>query len=80
MSISRRSALLGASAAAVVTSAITAPLATKAALAGEEAQVLALFRQMGDRERASAHVWMRYYAGLPDDPQIRRRFTGGLPS
>ena len=35
MSLSRRGALLGATAAAVVTGAITAPLAIKAALAGD---------------------------------------------
>ncbi len=78
MSISRRTAL-ATGAAAIVTGATVAPLAVKTA-DPEEEQVLALFRQMGDAERASCHFWIRYYAGLPDDPQIRQRFTGGLPS
>ncbi len=84
MRISRRTAL-ASGAAAIVTGATVAPLATKAnatkaALGGEEAQVLALFQQMGDRERASVHFWARFYAGLPDDPELMRRFARGAQS
>ena len=88
--ITRRRVMTGAGAAAVVgtiplTVSPLTPLATKApeiqmALAGEETQVLALFRLLGDRERASVHFWARVYAGLPDDKQIRRRFTGEFKS
>ncbi len=85
MQISRRDALLGATAAAITTAAIAAPLAHKAAgvrsaLAGEEAQVLALFRQLGDKKRASVHYWARVLAGLPDDPALARRINGRMRS
>ncbi len=70
--ITRRGALLGAGAAVV---AAGVPGAVQGA-DSEEAQVLALFLQLGDRERASVHFWARFYARLPDDPEIRRRFIG----
>ena len=87
MSISRRN-VLATGAAAITTAAITAPLAlkagaTKAALAGEEAEVLALFQQMGDEARASAHYWMRIISHLPrnaenaeKEDQLTRRLLG----
>ena len=74
--ITRRDALRGAG-AVVAVAGVTGAVQ---AVGHEEEQVLTLFRQMGDRERASAHFWMRYYAGLPDDPQIRQRFTGEAES
>ena len=85
MQITRRTAL-ATGAAAITTAAITAPLAlkagaTKAALAGEEAEVLALFQQMGDAARASAHLWMRIISNLPTnaekEEQLTRRFLRG---
>ena len=84
MQITRRTAL-ATGAAAITTAAITAPLAikagaTKAALAGEEAEVLALFQHMGDAARASAHFWMRIISNLPrnaeKENQLTRRFLG----
>ncbi len=74
MSISRRDALTGATAAVAV-----AAVPTVAALAAdpEEEKVLALFRQMADRERAALHFWARFCAGLPEDPQLARRFQKG---
>ena len=78
MQISRRDALMGASAAVAVAGV---PIAVVAQAEDAEAtQVLALFRQMGDRERASVLFWVRYYAGLPDDPELMRRFARGAPS
>ncbi len=76
MQISRRGALIGAGAAAV---AAGVPGAVRGE-DSEEAQVLALFRQMGDRERAAVHSWARLCAGLPDDPKITRRFYRGVKS
>ena len=73
MNVTRRHILKSAAGAAAVATG-AAPIIQPAD--PEEEQVLALFQQMGDRERASSHYWMRYYAGLPDDPQLRRRFTG----
>ena len=80
MQITRRSAL-ATGAAAITTAAITVPLAikagaTKAALAGEEVQVLALFRQLGDRRRALTHTWLRILSDLPHDPALQRRVAG----
>ena len=87
MQITRRSAL-ATGAAAIVTGATVAPLAikatgVKAALAGEEAEVLALFQQMGDEARASAHYWMRIISHLPrnaenaeKEDQLARRLLG----
>ncbi len=84
MSISRRTAL-ATGAAAIVTGATVAPLAVKAtgvkaALAGEEAQVLALFRQLEDRQRALTHSWLRVISDLPHDPALQRRLAGEAPS
>ena len=87
MQISRRTAL-AAGAAAITTAAVTAPLAIKAAgvqaaLAGdpavaqaadpEEAQVLAVFRQLNDGQRAVVQMFMRCLARLPADPMINAR-------
>ncbi len=55
MQISRRDALLGATAAAIVTGAITAPLAMKSARVKaaltNDAQALAVFRQLNSVRR-----------------------------
>ena len=82
MSISRRTAL-ATGAAAITTAAITAPVAikagaAKAALAGEEAQVLAVFRQLEDGQRACVHMLTRSLARLPSDPALKARIDRGL--
>ena len=93
MSISRRSALLGATAAAVVTGAITAPLAikaagVKAALAGEEEQILALFRQLNPARKEVSLMAVRAFLdtqraneanGWTEEPP-RSALPGGAPS
>ena len=66
MQISRRDALQGGIAAAVVTGAITGPLAlkaagVKAALAGEEVQALALFRQLNSYRQELSLMAMRTF-------------------
>ncbi len=80
MRITRRNALLATGAAAITTAAIATPLAlkaagAKAALAGEEAQVLALFRRLGDHERAVCHTWLITVAGGLADSQPNRRWA-----
>ena len=81
MQISRRDALMGATAAAVVTGATVVPLAikaagVKAALAdAEEEQMLAVLRLLPDKRRALLHTLMRQFAGLPEDPELARRWS-----
>ena len=63
MSISRRDALLGATAAALTTAAITAPLALKAASVraalGGDTVLLARIAQFHEAHRAHCHMWER---------------------
>ncbi len=88
MQISRRNALMGATAAAVVTGATVVPLAIKAALAGEEAQALALFRQLNPARQEVSLMAMRAFLdtqraneanGWTEEPP-KRAYIGGLPS
>ncbi len=72
--ITRRSVLSSAGAAVAVA---TVPVGVQAA-DPEEAQVLALFRQLEDRKRAVTHQWLRIVSDLPMDPRLKRRY-GGLP-
>ena len=58
MSISRRDALLGASAAVAVAGVPTA-VAARAALAGGEARVLAMFRQLNSARQEIARMTVR---------------------
>ncbi len=76
MSISRRGAMLGASAAVAVAGVPTAVAAQAddPLLAGEERQLLTVFRKLSDDRRALAHDTMRMFAGLPSDPQLKRRW------
>ncbi len=76
MQISRRGAMLGASAAAVVAGV---PGAVKAD--PEEHQLLTVLRQLPDDRRALIHHLSRCFAGLPDDPELMRRwgFDGSEP-
>ena len=69
MSISRRSALLGATAAVVA----GVPIAVRAA-DPEEQQLLTVFRQLSDDRRALMHDMTRHMAGLPGDPELKRRW------
>ncbi len=71
MSISRRDALVGASAAVAVAGVPTAVAAQAAD--PEEAQLLTLFRQLDDGSRALIHQLVRHAAGLPLDPELWRR-------
>ena len=70
MTISRRGALLGATAAAVVAGV---PGAVLADADPAEAQFLTVFRQLPDRERALIHIVARHFAGLPIPPELDRR-------
>ncbi len=92
MQISRRGALLGAT-AAVVTGATMASLAikaagVKAALAGQEMQALALFRQLNPARQEVSLMAMRAFLdtqsaneanGWTEEPP-KRAYIGGLPS
>ncbi len=70
MTISRRSALIGAGAAAVVAGVSLPVLGADP----EEHQLLTVFRQLPDDRRALIHDVIRKFAGLPDDPQLKRRW------
>ena len=72
--ISRRGALLGAS-AAVVVATVTAPAVHAAD--PEEVQVLAVFRQLDDGQRAVVQMFMRCLARLPADPTLDARCDMG---
>ncbi len=63
--------MLGAS-AAVAVAAVAAPAVVQAA-DPEEAQVLAVFRQLEDGQRAVVQMFMRCLAHLPADPMIAAR-------
>ena len=69
--LSRRDAMRGAG-AAVAVATVAAPAVQAAD--SEEAQVLALFRQLDDGKRALTHFLMRAMARLPDDPTLALRF------
>ena len=69
MSISRRGAMLGATAAAVVTGATTAPLAIKAALAGAPPPAV----QADEPLLAMEQEWLafcNYYDGLDEPDEV----------
>ena len=67
----RRGALVGVG-AAVVAATVAAPAVAQAA-DPEEAQVLAVFRQLDDGQRAVVQMFMRCLARLPADPMINAR-------
>ena len=69
--LTRRAALL-ATGAAVVAATVAAPAVVQAA-DPEEAQVLAVFRQLNDGQRAVVQMLMRCLARLPADPMINAR-------
>ena len=69
--LTRRAALL-ATGAAVVAATVAAPAVVQAA-DPEEAQVLAVFRQLDDGQRAVVQMFMRCLARLPADPMIDAR-------
>ncbi len=73
--LTRRAALRGAG--AVVAMATVAVPAVQAA-DPEEAQVLAVFRQLNDGQRATVHLLIRSLAGLPRDPALWARSDRGL--
>ncbi len=77
MQISRRRVLTGAGAAAV---AAGVPRAVQA-VDPEEHQLLTVLRQLPDDRRAMIHHLSRSFAGLPDDPELMRRwgFDGSEP-
>ncbi len=87
MQISRRDALLGATAAVAVAGVPTA-VAAQAALAGEEAQILALFRQLNPARKEVSLMAVRAFLdtqrhnesiGWAEEPP-KRAYIGGLPS
>ncbi len=67
--LTRRAALHRA---AVVVAAAATPSVVQAA-DPEETQVLAVFRQLDDRQRAVVHMCMRCLARLPADPALEAR-------
>ncbi len=87
MQITRRGALLGASAAVAVAGVPTA-VAAQAALAGEEEQILALFRQLNPARKEVSLMAVRAFLdtqraneanGWTKEPP-KRAYIGGLPS
>ncbi len=87
MSISRRDALMGATAAVAVAGLPTA-VAAQAALAGEEEQILALFRQLNPARKEVSLMAVRAFLdtqraneanGWTEEPP-RSALPGGAPS
>ncbi len=73
--LTRRAVLRGGG-AAVAVATVAAPAVQAAD--PEEAQVLAVFRQLDDGQQATVQILMRTLAGLPSDPALWTRSNRGL--